>query len=649
MKIEDILNAEFLADDINDNVLDSIGEKVCEWFDEDVRSRADWEHKYNQWIKLASQTMEAKNTPWQGAANIKFPMLSQAAINFNARMMPSLLPGNEPVSAAPVGPDPTGELAMEATKVSKHMNYQLTQEIEEWEEDFDKLSLIVSITGQEYKKTYYSYEHGRTVSKFVSSADLVLHYWYDEFEYARKTEKMYLNWNRLLERMNMGIYKAYDEKDIGEPRYNRGQQFEELRINSDERHGIDPSKTDEGTTHLIIEHHGWYDLDDDGYAEPYRIVVHYDSKKVLVMQPRFTPEMVEQEEDGSVIRIQPIEYYTKFGMIPNPDGSNYDVGFGTLVAPLNHSANTAINQLLDAGTLANMQPGFIGKGIRMRNGAFKVQPGKWPIVNVSGGALRDNVFPMPVREPSAVIYNLMMFMVGAGKELTNTTAIFSGEHPGQNAKTGVTEIVREEGLKMFNAIYKRFRRSLKRELHKIYHINSLVLQGNVESKIVRSAGIFQVGAQHYDMNNTFIEPSADPKHALKSQRIQEAMGVMQVIAQYGGNIAEARRRLLIAMEVDNIEPLLQEPEPQPDPQTQLEQAKLQMEMAEIERKANRDDDEAEAKKIDQAIEIMKVESKTTTDNDKNLTQLVANVTNAMRKNAESSNSEQGGVSGLASE
>lgn len=608
MHISEIVNEVDLVSVLPEATLDEIGEKVHEWYEEDSRSREDWEKKYTRWVELASQVMKQKNIPWRNAANIKYPLLTQAALQFNARILPALTPNAEPVGAKVIGDDPDGARYQEAIKVSRHMNYQLADEITEWEEDFDRLTMVLAITGQEYKKTYFSYEKNRICSEYVSSADLVLHYWYGDFENTRKTHKMPMTYNNILERMNMGLYKYYTEEELGAPS-NDKMTNDQLRFNSDLRQGINSSRVDEDTPHLLLEHHGWYDLDEDGYAEPYRIVIHKNSKKVLQISPRFTEDDVELTENGEVIKITPIEYYTKFGMIPNPDGSNYDIGFGVLITPLNETVNTTINQLLDAGTLAVMQSGFIGKGVRLKGGAFQVQPGKWPIVNTTGGNLKDNIVPLPVKDPSDTLFKLMIYMVDAAKDLYTGSGLFTGELPGQNTKAGVAQTVHQEGLKVFNSVYKRVRRSLKREMIKIFKLNYILLKiGDESSKTVRSAQLFGVTTDHYNPMMMAIEPSADPAIAIKEQRVQKDMGVLQLIGTYGGNVQEALLRVLQSLEVQGLEKLMQVPESKPDPQ-------LILDKAEIERKIQKDKDEIEIKKMEQILRLLELQMNASKEGD----------------------------------
>ena len=640
MQVRQILQTEFIPDRLSKQKLEEIGDKVCEWFEEDVMSRQEWENAYRKWIKLASQVMETKNFPWPNAANIKFPLVTSAAVQFNSRVVPALMPNSQPVGAEPVGADKVQRRPV-AKAVADHMNYQLTSEIEEWEDDFDVMTMVLAITGQEFKKTYYSYEKRRIVSEYVSSADLVLHYWYNDFEATRKTQKIPYTYNELVEKMNMGEFVEYTEEELGDAT-NSVAEGDLLRVESDRRAGYNPSRPDDATPHLVLEHHGWYDLDNDGYAEPYRIVVHHASRKVLAITPRYTINHVEFRGDNKVVRIDPIESYTKFSLIPNPDGSQYSIGFGHLIAPLNHSVNTIINQLLDAGTLSNMQSGFIGKGVKIKGGVFKVQPGRFEVVPTPGDNLKNNIVPLPIREPSSVLMNLMVYLTDAAKGLSATSDMFEGQMPGQNTKAGVANAVREEGLKVFNSIYKRIRKAFKREMLKIFELNRLILGSGINSKVAASAKLFQVQPEFYDREALAIEPSADPNIALKEQRVQKAMGVLHLLAQFGGgNPQVAVRRVLEAMEVENIEELQQMPEPQPDPEIEFRKAELQMEMAKFQQEDHR-------KEVDQILKLQELllkEKEEADGMDMDLVKVAADLEKASQQvqaqNARTNNSKEG--------
>ena len=177
------------------------------------------------------------------------------------------------------------------------------------------------------------------------------------------------------------------------------------------------------------------------------------------------------DDKGKILRIKPIEYFTSFPLIPKPDGSIYAMGFGLLLGPLNLGVNSIINQLLDAGTIRNLTSGFISKGLRLKIGETSFSPGEWKVVNATGEALRDGIFPLPQNEPSPVLFQLLGMLIQSGNQLASIAEIFVGKMPGQNTPATTTQETVQQGMAVFTAIYKRVYRSLKQEFKKLYRLN----------------------------------------------------------------------------------------------------------------------------------------------------------------------------------
>ena len=245
--------------------------------------------------------------------------------------------------------------------------------------------------------------------------------------------------------------------------------------------------------------------------------------------------------------------------------------------------------MLDAGASSIMNSGFVGRGLKIRGGMFTMAPNTWMSVNGTGDDIRKSFVPMPTKEPSNVLLNLMMYMVEAGQKLSATTDIFSGEHPGQNTKAGVTQVVRDEGQKVFNAIYKRIRNAFSKELDKIYELNGIVLnaEGGQDTKLARGAQMFSVMPEFYDKETVNIQPSADPNTAIKEQKIQAAMAALQLVLQTGvGNPEAAQRRVLVAMEVENVDEIQPADAEREDPQLALQQQAQQIAASQADFDAN---------------------------------------------------------------
>jgi len=603
MNITDLLEADNIAGLLSEKELADIAEEAKQAYDLDRESRSDWEEAYGNWLDMTLQKIEVKTKPWPGAANIKYPQMTQAALQFNARALPALIPNSEPVGVGKVGPDLSGGKTKMATAIAGHMNYQLTTEMEEWESEFDTLLMALPVSGMEYKKVYYDSVKGRNVSRHVTPFHLVVNYYADSLAESRKTEIHKWNKNKIIEGIASGKFEEVDWEKIGEPTTGKLSDTEE---DNAERVGRrEPSKADSSTGYVVLEYHGWLDLDDDGYAEPYIVTYMEESLTVLEIVPRYTVNSIVRTQtidgsEGNLISIIADESYVKYGLIPNPDGSFYDIGFGNLLYPINAVVNTAINMMLDAGASSIMNSGFLGRGIKMRGGMFTMAPNTWMSVNTSGDDIRKSFVPMPTKEPSMVLYQLMAYMVEAGQKLSGTTDIFTGEMPGQNTKSGVTQAVRDEGQKVFTAIHKRLRRVLKAELGLLFSLNGQVLgagQVAASTKIAKSAAIFEVTAEMYSADNMIIQPSADPNIAIKEQRMQKDLTVYQMISESGiGDKAEAQRRVLTTMEVENMEKIQPEgSQAPPDPKAQIEQAKVEMEKQSKQVEASQADFDAEMK------------------------------------------------------
>ena len=565
-----------LALDLDDDELEEIGRNVVEGFDRDEQSVLEWRERNEEWVKLAMQIREDKSFPWHGAANIKYPLLTTAAMQFNSRALPSLIPDNQPVKCRVVGSDPDGTNHEAAQRVSQHMSYQVIEEMEEWEEEMDKMLLILPIIGTAFKKTYYDPVISRNRSELVMPSELTVDYYASSLEDAyRKTHKLYLTKNDLHVRVNSGMFLDCDIEDL--------QQKTPVHSNVEGRVGLnsgdEPSSADESTPILVLESHTFYDMDEDGYEEPYIIWVEYNSKKVLRISRRWDINGFNVDpETGEVVYIEPVEYFTKYSFVPNPDGALYDLGFGNLLAPVNEVINTTTNQLLDAGTMSTMQSGFISKGLRIKNGSMKISPGRWNVVNSTGEELSKGIYPLPAKEPSGVLFNLLNMMVESGQQLAGVTNPMLGEAPGQNQKAATTMSVIEQGSKVFHSIYKRIHRSLKKEFRKIYRLNSFHISGDEYFAVVGSSGKEDggvVGPSDYQTNSIQVVPGSDANVSTQEKRLAKAMGLQEMMMAGTVNPQEATRRILDAQEQHDIDALMDMPEPQPDPEMVLKEQELQ--------------------------------------------------------------------------
>lgn len=586
-----------LCDVIKDLDLADIGSKIIQWYDEDEDSRTDWKNRNDEWMKLATQVVEQKTSPWPGAANVKFPLLTTAAMQFAARAYPALVPGPNLVQGLVIGQDGTGTKKQSAERVGRHMSYQLLFDMDNWEEDMDRMCLMLPIMGCLFKKTYYDPLKKKNVSELVLPSDLVIDYYASTVEDAtRKSHVIYRTKNQILERQRKGIFR---DCELGEPEIEG--KANETRDKIDGKR--EPSRSP-ATTHKFIECHTNWDLDEDGYDEPYVITVHYASKEVVRIIARFGPEDIEENDKGEIAKITPREYFTKFGFIPNPDGSIYDLGFGLLLGGINETINTLTNQLLDSGTLHVMQSGFLGRGIRMRSGQNRFGPGEWKPVDFTGDDIKKHIFPLPTKEPSDVLFKLLEALVVSGKELASVAEIFVGKMPGQNTPATTTMATIEQGLKVFTAIYKRIYRALNKEYAKLFLLNEKNVDETVYFTINDQQGQTSqsVAKEDYDKKNIAVKPFSDPNVVSSAQKLMKVQAMGPLLQIQTINPQEYTKQFLEAIEAQNITALMQV-QPQPDPEQQKVQAEMMMKQEEHQMKMQLEQMKAQLKAQEMQMEL----------------------------------------------
>lgn len=568
LKLETIVgDSKNLAEEIDEHDLISIGNKVVDGYENDLASRSPWEKDLKTWTELALQITGEKTYPWPNAANIKYPLLSTAAMQFAARAYPTLIPSNGNIVKCRInGYDPTGEKQNRAERISKHLSYQVLTEMPDWEEHMDKLLISLPIAGTCFKKTYWDPKNQRNCSVLILPKVLVVNYFANSLDTAERiTEVLTQTKRKVQELKNLGLYL---DIDLGTPA-TIDKTLTESVVSSFQ---LPDSDNDEVTPYTILEQHTYLDLDNDGYSEPYIITVELDSRKVLRIVPRFTANDVLVDEKQKVAYIEATQFYTKYSFIPNPDGGFYDIGFGRLLGPINKASNTIINQLVDAGSLSNLQSGFIGRGLRIKMGDSKFVPGEWKIANATGDDIKKQVFPLPVREPSEVLFKLLDLLLKSGKELASVAEIFVGKMPGQNTPATTTMATIEQGMKVFTSVYKRVYRSLSTEFKKIYKLNQRYLNNEEYIAVLD----MEISNEDYKGPEDDIYPGADPTAVSSQEKQAKVQAVMQLLQLGTIDPMAATMMYLEAHEIPNPEKLIRQQEQKVDPKLEAIKAKAQV-------------------------------------------------------------------------
>lgn len=562
-----------LAEDMPEAELAEIAAKVCREYEIDETSRKPWLDKNADAMKLATMVAESKDYPFKGASNVKYPMIATAALQFNARSYPAIVPADRVVKCKVRGRDPEGVKAARADRVSEYMSDQLLSEMPEWEEDTDRLLIVLPVEGSCFRKVWFDPALGRNVSRLVRAENFVVNNSASSIESApRKTEKLWLYPYEIKERILDGRFSEFDFENTDPGASKDGKSPE----------------PDSDAAHLFLEQHRLLDLDRDGYAEPYIVTVHQSTQDVVRVVANYGPDTITFDATRSrVLAIRPESYFVHYQFQPNPDGGFYAMGLGWLLGSTNETVNTTLNQMMDAGHLANTQGGMISSVLGLREKTIRLERGEWRVVNTSM-PLNQAVLPITYPGPPEVLFKLLGLLIEAGKEMSATKDVMTGEGP-QSAPATTTLALIEQGLQVFNAIYKRVHRGLKGELAILARLNFR----NAETLDPKYVAFFdappeqQVSiATDFDMSDMDILPVSDPQSVTKMQKIAKAQLVLE--SSKGNpmvNQAEALKRFYEAADVEDIDKLIVPP-PEPDPaevafMEAVKQFGLQEQMAKI--------------------------------------------------------------------
>jgi len=558
--------ADNLAKDIQESQLKDIGNRVCEDYRADISSRSEWEAKRAEWRKLLIGHRDIKSFPWKGCANVHIPLLGVAALQFQARAYEALIPKREIAKCFSTD----GASVDAAVRASKYLNYQLTVEMDEWEEDMDTLFLQLPVDGSCVKKTYYDESLQRVSSRLLSVDEFVAPYGVKRLESSpRCTHFYYISPNDIKIRTANGEFLEIASKlegGQGRQRHPLPEIKEARDTTSQETESFTPSQEE---PRLFLEQHRFIDLDGDGLAEPYIVVVDEETEQVLSIQSRIFKDSLT----GKDLRL---EYFTAYTFFPNPD-SWMGFGFGHLMQGLNETANTTINQLLDSGTLSNVsgKTGFISNRIGLKKGDIDITLGQFREVSVSGDDLKKNIYTYDFREPSGILLNLLGLIQNYAKEISSVSDSLLGKMPPSDTTATSMLAVMEQGMKMFSTIYKRIHRSFKKELQKIFFLNSQYLKENIYFAVQDSTSsevqTLQSGKADFS-NYIDVIPTSDPNITSRAEKLIKAQTAYQIIRQDPLTMQdpeinyEAVKHLLEANEAPlNIVAMVKKPEPPPPP------------------------------------------------------------------------------------
>ena len=544
-----------LAEFLDESVLGELSSELRALYEEDLDSRSEWEEAYVKGLDLLGIKNEERSSPFEGASGIVHPMVAESVTQFQAQAYKELLPSGGPVRTQVLGAQ-TQEREAQAARVKDFMNYQIMEVMHEYDPDMDQLLYYLPLSGSTFKKVYFDVTRNRPVSKFIPAQDLVVPYSASDLMTAsRVTHVLRMDLNDV---RKMQVAGAYRDVELS-----GGDDEEESPVKQkvNELEGLSKNYSDDVLTvlemHVDLDLEGFEDLDQmgepSGIKLPYIVTVDDTSGTVLSVQRNYS------QDDTMMLKRQFFVHY-KF----TPGLGFYGFGMIHMIGGLGRAATSLLRQLIDAGTLANLPGGFKARGIRVRNDDEPMQPGEWRDIDAPGGSIRDAIIPLPYKEPSGTLAQMLGGLVNDGRRFVSLADQQTADM-GKDAPVGTTVALLERGMKVMSAIHKRLHYAQKSEFRLLARIFAENLPPVYPYEVAGAPS--QIKAEDFDARIDVL-PVSDPNIFSMAQRVTLAQTQLQ-LAQSNPqmhNLHAAYRRMYQALEVQNIDEILPPPPPPPPPQ-----------------------------------------------------------------------------------
>ena len=530
-----------LAEDLDEKYMATLSSDLLEDFTNDLNSRKDWLETYVDGLELLGLKIEQRSEPWEGACAVYHPLLSEALVKFQAETMMETFPAAGPVKTSIIGKE-TDECIEAAQRVQENMNYQLMDKMPEYRPEHERMLWGLGLAGNAFKKVYYDPALERQVSIFVPAEDMVVPYGASNLETAeRVTHVMRKTEQELHTLQHLGFYR---DVDLGEPNYD----LDEVEKKIAEQMGFDATNDDrykilEMNVNLDLE--GYEDEDKDGktgIALPYIVTIDKGTQEVLAIRRNWKQEDSQQKRR---------EHFVHYGYIPG--FGFYCFGLIHLIGGFSKSGTMLLRQLVDAGTLSNLPGGFKARGLRIKGDDTPIGPAEWRDVDAPAGSLRDNLMPLPYKEPSQVLAALMDKIIDEGRRFASA-ADMKVSDMSANSPVGSTLAILERTLKVMSAVNARIYYSMKKEFGLLKNI--IADYTDPDYQYDPSTGT--PGAKQEDYDKVQLIPVADPNAATMAQKVVQYQAVMQMAQQNPDiyDLKELNKQMLEVLGVKNIGKLI---------------------------------------------------------------------------------------------
>lgn len=539
-RIKAIAEAENLAGSMEETDLAKLAKAVVDGFEIDLESMAPWQERMQRGLDLAMLVKDEKTYPWQNAANIRYPLITSAALQYNARAYPAIVPSSDIVKAAVHGADKDNQKANRAKRIASFMTWQLTVDSREWERGTDQLTIQLPIVGDMFRKIWWDVSTNRIRSQLrMPGKHIVINNNATALQTAPRVSDQ------------IDLYPHQVETNF------RTGRFIEITL---------PKKAeDDQSPEAFIEQMCRHDLDGDGYPEPYIVTVHKELQKVVRVVAAYDMETVRIGQ-GKIVAADPAAYLIHYQFMPAMDGGLLGTGMGLLLGDISETINSTLNMIMDSGHLSSLGGGFIGaQNFRIKGGVKRIRPGEYQQVNFTGEDIRRGIVDLQFPGPSPVLFQVLGMMIEAGREITSVSNVMTGDAGRQNMPVGTVMALIEQGQMVFTASYKRIYRALQDEFDLICRLN----RKNVTPERYMAYLDEQADPQaDFDMTDMDVLPVADPKAVTSMQKMSRAQFLLELAQNQLVNPAEAVKRVLEAAAIDDAEALI----PQPDPAMVARQA-----------------------------------------------------------------------------
>jgi len=525
-----------LAEDMDEGALTELSGDLIGEYDADINSRKDWLTTYVDGLELLGLKVEDRTEPWPGACNVYHPLMTEALVKFQAETMMETFPAAGPVKTQIVGKQ-TKEKEEAAQRVKDDMNYQLTQEMPEYRPEHERMLWGLGLAGNAFKKVYYDPSFERQVAMYVPAEDIVVPYGASSLETAeRVTHVMRKTKNELRKLQVAGFYK---DVELGEPFLD----IDEAEKKIAEKLGFNPTEDDR---YKILEMHVNLDLEngdsEDGIALPYIVTIEKGTGTILAIRRNWNPD-----DDRKLKR----NHFVHYGYIPG--FGFYCFGLIHLIGAFAKSGTMILRQLVDAGTLSNLPGGMKSRGLRIKGDDTPIAPGEWRDVDVPSGAIRDNILPLPYKEPSQVLNQLMNQIIEEGRRFASA-ADMKVSDMSANSPVGTTLAILERTLKVMSAVQARIHYAMRQE----FRLLAGIIRDYTPEEYSYEPEIGNRRAKQSDYDCCEVIPVSDPNAATMSQKVVQYQAVMQM-AQANPQIydqVELNRQMLEVLGAKNIGKLI---------------------------------------------------------------------------------------------